>query len=135
LISGTFAGSTVGMAVGRRIVEKLVNEQYLGPNGKIVALEQHTREGLERLRVDAAGKVRAVSGVGAMWAVELTNASHEVIRAFVQTCYRNGLIVYYAGVGEGPYRLRLFFPGGVMTTDELGEALEILRVSLKLVSA
>ncbi len=135
LISGTFAGSTVGMAVGRRIVEKLLQEQYLGPHGKIIALEQHAKEGLEQLRVDAAGKVRAVHGLGSMWAVEPANASYEGIKALVHACYRNGLIVYYAGVGEGPYRLRLFFPGGVLTTEELDEALEILRVSLKLVSA
>lgn len=130
LISGTFAGSTVGMAVGRCIVEKLVQEHYLGPNGRIALLEQHTREGLARLQTDLPGAIHSFHGIGAMWAVEPTHASHDEIKAVLQECYRNGLILYYAGVGEGPYTLRIFLPGGVLTVDELNEALDILRFSL-----
>lgn len=130
LISGTFAGTTVGMAVGRRIVEKLLQENYFGPEGKIAALEQHTRAGLARLQAETSGAIRAVSGIGAMWAFEPTGASHEGIRALLQECYRNGLILYYAGVGEGPYRVRMFLPGGVATPDDVDEALRILRFSL-----
>ncbi|MBM4257560.1 MAG: aminotransferase class III-fold pyridoxal phosphate-dependent enzyme [Deltaproteobacteria bacterium] len=131
LISGTFAGSTVGMAVGRRIVEKLVTENYLGPEGKIAKLEQHTQEGLARLQRELPGCLRAVSGVGAMWAFEPATASHEGIKAFLQECYRNGLILYYAGVGEGPYRIRMFLPGGTLTESELNEGFDILRFSLQ----
>jgi len=130
LISGTFAGSTVGMAVGRRIVEKLLQEHYLGPQGKIATIEQYAREGLVRLQAEMPGYIRAVSGIGAMWAFEPARASHEGIKALLQECYRNGLILYYAGVGEGPYRVRMFLPGGVVTSDELNEALAILRFSL-----
>ena len=131
LISGTFAGSTVGMAVGRRIVEKLVTENFLGPEGKIARIEQHTREGLARLQTDIPGSLRAVSGIGAMWAFEPASASHEGIKALLQECYRNGLILYYAGVGEGPYRVRMFLPGGALTVDELNEGLDVLRFSLQ----
>ncbi|MBI3302376.1 MAG: aminotransferase class III-fold pyridoxal phosphate-dependent enzyme, partial [Deltaproteobacteria bacterium] len=128
LISGTFAGSTVGMAVGRRIVEKLVSENYLGPQGRISALEQHAREGLARLQAD--GAIHSFGGIGAMWAFEPASASHEGVKTLLQECYRNGLILYYAGVGDGPYRVRMFLPGGVLTLDEFDEALEILRFSL-----
>jgi acetylornithine/N-succinyldiaminopimelate aminotransferase len=130
LISGTFAGTTVGMAVGRRIVEKLIQENYLGPEGKIVALEQHTREALARMQTETSGAIRAISGIGAMWAFEPTGASHEGIRALLQECYRNGLILYYAGVGAGPYRMRMFLPGGVATSEDVDEALRILRFSM-----
>lgn len=130
LISGTFAGSTVGMAVGRRIVEKLVQENYLGPHGRIATLGQYARDGLARLQADLPGALRACGGIGAMWAFEPADASHEGVKALLQECYRNGLILYYAGVGEGPYRVRMFLPGGVLTVDELNEALAILRFSL-----
>jgi acetylornithine/N-succinyldiaminopimelate aminotransferase len=130
LISGTFAGSTVGMAVGRRIVEKLVQENYLGPHGHIAELEQHAREGLERLQRQHSNLVRSFSGIGAMWSLEPVRASLADIKALLHECYRNGLIAYYSGFGDGPYRLRLFLPGGVLTVDELNEALEILRFSL-----
>jgi 4-aminobutyrate aminotransferase-like enzyme len=58
-------------------------------------------------------------------------ASYHDIKALLHECYRNGLILYYSGFGEGPYRLRIFLPGGVVTTDELNEGLDILRFSLK----
>jgi len=135
LISGTFAGSTVGMAVGRRIVEKLATEHYFGPEGKIATLEQQAKEGLARVQKEVPGSIRAVSGIGAMWAFEPATASHDGIKAFLQECYRNGLILYYAGVGEGPYRVRMFLPGGALTLDELNEGLEILRFSLQRVMA
>jgi hypothetical protein len=65
-----------------------------------------------------------------MWAFEPTGASHEGVRALLQECYRNGLILYYAGVGEGPYRVRMFLPGGVATSEDVDEALRILRFSV-----
>lgn len=130
LISGTFAGSTVGMAVGRRIVEKLLRENYLGPKGKIAALGQHTHDALTRLQTETSGAIRAISGVGAMWAFEPTGSSHDGIKALLQECYRNGLILYYAGVGAGPYRVRMFLPGGVATPEDVDEAVRILRFSM-----
>lgn len=135
LISGTFAGSTVGMAVGRRIVEKLVYENYLGPQGRIADLEQHARDGLLRLQNELPNAVRSFSGIGAMWSLEPVNASLAALKALLHACYENGLILYYSGVAEGPYRLRLFLPGGVLTGDELDEALNILRFSLKQLSS
>jgi len=131
LISGTFAGTTVGMAVGRRIVEKLVQEDYLGPHGRIAALEQHAREGLERLRQELPTCVRSFDGIGAMWSLEPAQASLADIKTLLHECYRNGLIVYYSGFDEGPYRLRLFLPGGTLTVEELDEGLDILRFSLR----
>ena len=130
LISGTFAGSTVGLAVGRRIVEKLVHENYFGLQGKIASLEQHARDGLARLQADLPGAIHSFGGIGAMWAFEPAEASHEGVKALLQECYRNGLILYYAGAGEGPYRVRMFLPGGVLTVDEFDEALDILRFSI-----
>src|SRR5436309_2936959 len=130
LISGTFAGSTVGLAVGRRIVEKLVHENYFGLQGKIASLEQHARDGLARLQADLPGAIHSFGGIGAMWAFEPAEASHEGVKALLQECYRNGLILYYAGVGDGPYRVRMFLPGGVLTVDEFDEALDILRFSI-----
>jgi 4-aminobutyrate aminotransferase-like enzyme len=131
LISGTFAGTTVGMAVGRRIVEKLVQENYLGPNGRIAELEHATREQLTRLQQDLPDAIRTFDGIGAMWSLEPVHASLTNIKALLHECYRNGLILYYAGFGEGPYRLRLFLPGGVLAVDELNEAVDILRFSLR----
>ena len=130
LISGTFAGTTVGLAVGRCIVEKLVQENFLGPHGRIAELGQYAQEGLARLQQELPSCLRSFSGVGAMWSVEPVRASLADIKALLHECYRNGLIAYYSGFEDGPYRLRLFLPGGVLTVDELDEAFAILRFSL-----
>jgi acetylornithine aminotransferase len=134
LISGTFAGTTVGMAVGRRIVEKLGQENYLGPNGRIAELEHATRDQLTRLQQELPEAIRAFDGIGAMWSLEPVRASLAAIKALLHECYRNGLILYYSGFGEGPYRLRLFLPGGVlagMNSTSCGH----LRFSLRQVKA
>jgi 4-aminobutyrate aminotransferase-like enzyme len=70
-----------------------------------------------------------------MWAFEPTETSHDGVKKLVQECYRNGLILYYAGMGDGPYRVRMFLPGGVLALEELDEALNILRFSLKRLTA
>ena len=135
LISGTFAGSTVGLAVGRRIVEKLVHEQYCGRDGKLSLLEQHVTASLTRLQAELPGLIRTYEGLGAMWALEPVQASHESVKNLLHECYRNGLILFYAGADKGPYRVRMFLPGGVLTLEEFDEALNILRFSLTRLSS
>jgi 4-aminobutyrate aminotransferase-like enzyme len=47
LVSGTFSGATVAMAVGRRIIEKVVGEGFFGSRGREIVLEKLTRAHLE----------------------------------------------------------------------------------------
>jgi 4-aminobutyrate aminotransferase / (S)-3-amino-2-methylpropionate transaminase / 5-aminovalerate transaminase len=126
LVSGTYAGSTVGLAVGRRIVERLLGEQYLSTTGRIARLGDLAAEHLHRLARDLGPRgVTGVDGVGAMWALELSTRSHEAVLDLVRRCFDAGLLLYYAGTG--PYRLRLFLPAGVLSADELEEGVAILR--------
>ena len=126
LVSGTFAGSTVGLAVGRRIVERLRTEGYLGETGRIARLAALTAEHLARIAADLGPRrVSAIDGMGAMWALELPTRSHDAALELVRRCFEAGLLLYYGGTG--PYRLRLFLPAGVLTEDELEEGTAILR--------
>jgi 4-aminobutyrate aminotransferase/(S)-3-amino-2-methylpropionate transaminase len=124
LVSGTFAGSTVGLAVGKRIVERLLGEGFLGPSGRIARLAEAAEEKLRRLARDLGpNRVRAIEGVGAMWAIELASASHADTLALLRRAFDAGLLLYYGGTG--PFRLRLFLPATVVE-DELDEAVDIL---------
>jgi acetylornithine/N-succinyldiaminopimelate aminotransferase len=126
LVSGTFAGSTVGVVVGCRIVERLVTKGYLGPGGRIDELGRSMATRLDRLARDLGPeRVRGFEGVGAMWAVEPAAADHESVVALVRRCFDAGLLVYYGGAGER-FRLRLFLPATI-TAEELEEAFGILR--------
>ena len=130
LVSGTFAGSTVGLAVGRRIIERLVSDNYLGPSGRIERLGELAADHLRRLCRDLGpSRVTGFQGVGAMWALELAGANHDAVVRLLRRCFDQGLLLYYGGTG--PYRLRIFLPAGVLTDGELTEGFSILRRCLQ----
>jgi 4-aminobutyrate aminotransferase-like enzyme len=124
LVSGTFSGATVAMAVGRRIVEKLTGEGFFGPRGRELELEKLTREHLERLARKHSGVISEIDGVGAMLAFRLGDGSLEATRAFIRRCFDQGLALYYGG--HETACVRLFLPAGCLTADELGDAFTIL---------
>jgi 4-aminobutyrate aminotransferase / (S)-3-amino-2-methylpropionate transaminase / 5-aminovalerate transaminase len=124
LISGTFSGSSVGMAVGRRIIEKLAGEGYLGPSGRIRQLERLARAHLEELSGRHSGAISEIDGVGAMLAFRIGDGSLKTTRTFIQRCFRAGLVLFYGG--HEPACIRLFLPAGDLTDAELAEAFEIL---------
>ena len=129
LVAGTFAGTTVGLAIGRRIIERLLAEGFLGSHGRIARLGAFAEERLRRLAQDIGDRrVGAIDGVGAMWAVELSGASHAAVLALLRRCFDAGLLLYYGG--SGPYRLRFFLPA-VITEAEIGEAVDILESCLR----
>ena len=125
LISGTYSGATVSMAVARRIIEKLTNEHVLGPEGRERQLERLTRKHLERLSRAKPGVISEVDGVGAMMAFRIGDGVLNSTREFILRCFDAGLVLYYGG--HQPACVRLFLPAGVLTEDELDEAFAIME--------
>jgi 4-aminobutyrate aminotransferase-like enzyme len=125
LISGTYSGATVPMAVARRIIEKLTSEQILGPDGREKQLEKLTRNHLERLSYAKPGLISEVDGVGAMIAFRIGDGSLNNTCEFIRRCFDAGLVLYYGG--HQPACVRLFLPAAVLTEDELGEAFGIMQ--------
>jgi 4-aminobutyrate aminotransferase-like enzyme len=125
LISGTFSGATVAMAVGRRIIEKLTGENFFGPDGREKRFERLTRQHLADLARRRPGKVSHVDGVGAMVSFRVSNGSLGETRAFIKRAFNEGLALYYGG--HEPACVRLFLPVGVLTEAELSEAFEIIN--------
>jgi acetylornithine aminotransferase len=124
LVSGTFAGATVAMAVGRRIIEKLTGEGFFGPHGREIELEKVTREHLEHLVRKHPDAISQIDGVGAMLAFRLGDGSLDATRAFIRRCFDQGLALYYGGHESAC--IRLFLPAGCLTADELTDAFTIL---------
>lgn len=124
LVSGTFSGATVAMAVGRRIIEKLVGEGFFGSRGREIELEKLTRAHLERLARKHPGAISQIDGVGAMLAFRLGDGSLDATRAFIRRCFDQGLVLYYGGHESAC--IRLFLPAGCLTDDELADAFTIL---------
>jgi 4-aminobutyrate aminotransferase-like enzyme len=118
LVSGTFAGSTVGMAVGARIIERLESEGYLGPEGRIAVLGRRIERRFDALSRRLPRAVGARTGLGAMHAFVPFDGSEGVVRAVMDAALEAGLIVFSAG--HRPAKIRLLPP--VCSSDEELEA-------------
>jgi acetylornithine aminotransferase len=114
LVAGTYAGSTVGLAVGARIIERLESEGYLGADGRIAVLGERVVRRFEALRRRMPRAVGAHSGLGAMHAFVPFDGSSAVVQAIVEAAFEEGLFVWSAG--ERPAKIRMLLP--VNTTDE-----------------
>jgi len=127
LVAGTYAGATVGMAVGARIIERLENEGYLGPEGRIAVLGGRVERRIEVMRRRLPEAVGATSGIGAMQGFVPFDGSRELATAVAQAAFAEGLMVFTAGVN--PTKIRMLLP--VNTTDEeLETGLMILEKAL-----
>jgi len=66
LVSGTYAGATVGLTVAARMIERLERDGYLGKDGRIVQLGRRVKQHLSALARALPGAVGGIDGVGAM---------------------------------------------------------------------
>jgi 4-aminobutyrate aminotransferase-like enzyme len=114
LVSGTYAGATVGMAVGARIIERLEDEGYLGTDGRIALLGRRVERRFEALAKRCPDAVSRYDGVGAMHAFVPFDGKAELADAVLRAAWEEGLLVFTAG--SHPSRIRLLLP--VNTTDE-----------------
>lgn len=118
LVSGTYAGATVGMAVGARIIERLEEDGYLGPEGRVALLGRRVERRFEALARRCPDAVSRHEGVGAMHAFVPFDGKADVTDAVLRAAWDEGLLVFTAG--SHPTRIRLLLP--VNTTDEELEA-------------
>ena len=131
LVAGTYAGSTVGMAVGARIIEKLEDEGYLGPEGRVAVLGRRIEKRFESLRKKLPKLVGPRSGVGAMQAFVPFDGSPEVVRAVLKEAYELGLILL--STGSLPMKIRMLPPVNA-TDEELESAFSLLERALCVVA-
>jgi len=131
LIAGTYAGSTVGMAVGARIIERLESEGFLGEKGRIAVLARRIDARFTSLRKRLPKLVGARSGIGAMQAFTVFDGSPEVTRKVLDACFEEGLILLTAG--SNPTKLRMLPPVNV-TDEELEAAFTALEKALSRVA-
>ena len=131
LIAGTYAGSTVGMAVGASIVERLEEEGYLGPEGRIAVLDRRVERRFEALRQRMPHAVGRRTGIGTMQAFVAFDGSPELASAVLKTAFEEGLLAFSAGAN--PVRIRMLLPVNV-TDEELEAGFAIFEKALQRVA-
>jgi 4-aminobutyrate aminotransferase-like enzyme len=131
LVSGTYAGASVGMAVGARIIERLEAGGFLGPRGGIARLGRRVEQRLAKLARAVRGAVSDVDGVGAMWAFTAFDGSQAAVDAVIRAAQGEGLVVFSAGAR--PARVRLLLPVNTMDA-ELADGMAKLERALRRVA-
>jgi acetylornithine/N-succinyldiaminopimelate aminotransferase len=132
LIAGTWAGSSVGMAIGARILERLETEGYLGPDGGIVRLAQRIDAAFEGLADRLPGRIAARSGLGAMQSFVPWAGEPEQVSDLIEACLEEGVL--FAPAGMKPMKVRLLPPLN-LTRAELDEAFAALERALRRIEA
>ena len=130
LIAGTFAGGTVSLSLGIKILEMLTQNGYLGPDGKIQKLERFIKSDLEARRErlkDTVGFGR-INMTGGMICVEVLDGKADTIKAFLNKLFENGVIGFSAG--RDPVMVRFLPPMGVFTEQHWLRAMEIFEKTL-----
>ncbi len=131
LLAGTYAGSSVGMAVGTRIIERLEQDGYLGPEGRVALLERRVERRIDALRRRLPQAVGARTGIGSMQAFVPFDGSPKLAGATLRAAFEQGLLLFSAG--SNPTRIRMLLPLNV-TDEELESGFTILEKALRQVA-
>ncbi|MEM9082537.1 MAG: aminotransferase class III-fold pyridoxal phosphate-dependent enzyme [Planctomycetota bacterium] len=140
LLSGTFLGSSVGLKVGRRIIERLAGGDYYGDNGKIAKHHRLFREGIQAI-VDRHPDwfpqhhmvEDLVSGIGGMCRFTPFGGDKAAVTKMCRQLYDDGVLAFYCG--HGPFHVRFLPPLGVMNESDWAPVLEIVEKSLGAVAS
>ncbi|MCH8269654.1 MAG: aminotransferase class III-fold pyridoxal phosphate-dependent enzyme [Planctomycetes bacterium] len=141
LLSGTFTGETVSFRVGQRIIERLRDGEYHGPNGANVRhydlFARQVRAMADRHpdwfppvpeKIGTPGAADIVGGVGGMMRFTPFAGDKGTIVAACQTCFDEGVILFYCG--HDPYHIRMLPPLGVMRDEDWPRVFECVERGL-----
>ncbi len=140
LLSGTFLGDTVGLQVGRRIVDRLRDGGYYGPDGRIAQLHDAFVSRARKLAKSHPEWFPAVpgsggepfGGIGGMMRMTPFGGDRTKINTVVQTLYRHGVISFFCG--HGPYHVRFLPPIGVMEPEQFDDVFLLVEAALEQVA-
>jgi acetylornithine aminotransferase len=126
-VAGTFAGATVGLAVGARIIEKLAGEGYLGPRGIVAGIGRRVAARFDALALRMPRAVGPRGGIGAMQAFIPFDGAPATANAVIKAAFEEGLLVF--GAGKDPMKIRMLLPVNV-TDEELDAGFAALEKAL-----
>ena len=141
LLSGTFTGETVSFEVGKRIIERLRDGDFYGPEGVNARHHQLFREQVRAMaerhpdwfppvpeELGAPGVPDIVGGVGGMMRFTPFGGDKDKVAKACRACYDEGVVVFYCG--HGPYHIRMLPPLGVMREEDWPRVFECVERGL-----
>lgn len=128
LLSQTFTGSTSAIRGGKKIIEKLLNEGYFGPQGRNMHIHHVMVEHLERISRRHPCLIEGPYGLGAMIAFTPFGGHQITVNLFAQKLFEAGVMGFVAG-GD-PTRLRFLAPLGIVTDEDIAKVMSIVEDTL-----
>lgn len=127
LIAGTFSGGTSAMTAGLEIINML-EEGYLGPNGRINQIHSRFVDELNKLNVTTCrGLVKDAGGMGLMIAFTPFEGKKEQTEALIKKLFNNGLIAF--SCGKDPVRIRFLVPA-IIENQDIDLAIKIVEKTI-----
>ncbi len=145
LLSGTFIGSTAGLRVGRRVLERMRDGGYYGPDGRNAKLHAAFRTAAQKLidrrpewfppamMDDGTESTQFLGGVGGMCRFTPFGGDKARVTKLLHTMFDEGVIGFYCG--HGPFHIRFLPPVGVMPIERFDEIFEIVERAMARVAA
>jgi 4-aminobutyrate aminotransferase-like enzyme len=142
LLSGTFIGSSVGLQVGKRVIERLRDGGYYGSGGRIARLHEafgvHAKALVEKHPdwfppvPDGRGgrRVRGAhyGGIGGMMRFTPFAGEKPRVMKALNIMFEEGVIAFYCG--HDPYHIRFLPPIGVMEPAQFADVFTIVERAL-----
>lgn len=125
LLSQTFTASTAAITAGKVIINSLINDGYLGPEGKIVHIHKRFLKHFQQIEKKYPHLIQGPYGIGAMIAFTPLNGEFESVTQFIHRLFHAGVIAFIAG--HHPTRVRFLVPLGAITDHDIDNVAKIVE--------
>lgn len=132
LISQTFTASTSAVYAARAIMDEILNNGYLGENGKIMQYSKRFTKHLHEIAKRHPGSIKGPFGFGGMIGLTAFGGSLEKTKLFLKELFEAGIIAFLAG--KSPARVRFLMPVGGVSPEEIDEVCRIIEKTVERVS-
>lgn len=125
LLSQTFTGSTSAIHASYYIINKLLNDNYLGKKGKIARIHDQFEKKFKKIEKRHPHLIQGPYGIGGMIAFTPLSGEFAEVAKFIQKLFQAGVISFFAG--HHPTRVRFLVPIGGITEADIEHVTEILE--------
>ncbi len=130
LISQTFTSSTSAIKAATVILNKLLNENFFGANGKNAVFHHYFVKQLKNLAERYPKYLSGPFGMGSMIAFTLFDGNEEKSIKFVRRLFDAGVMSFIAGGEKYPTRIRFLLPSGAISFYDLDKVFAVLEETL-----
>lgn len=128
LLSQTFISSTASIHCGLAVLKTILNEHFLGKEGRNLELRKHFVDRLQQIVDRHPEHFEGPFGYGLMIAATPFKGDKERVTKYVKALFEAGVIVFVAG--ENPTRVRFLIPPGGVTLEDIDSVSKILEATL-----